>query len=539
MIPVDFVHCQQMAFVSLLVLTWICQWAFVDFAFFSADQKWECIELAEVETQSACQPNERGFLLFLSHQFQFENLLWLQFVLHQTPVHHSAIWWDRVEVELLGDVGIPFHLPHWISVFLSSHRRLVDGFVVLVPHIVHHDCSIVQSCRQERGRLWVPIQTHHTCGQTLILVFWESDILDRPHQNLACLLFCEVVAAQRNGKQVFVFGIPADRCHMLLLLFVMQSPNWQQLPLRSLLLLAFLPIILVIAIFAILLVLSDHPLHDLHAPQKRWRVSARLDWFLRDILLHVFVLILVIGLLIRGLLLELVDVGVPNVPLGDFSSDVLGGRSDCGCASFPDFRIYCLHFSAIVVELIPHRLLYCCIMALMYLPRSCPIQAPLVLPELDTRWTSSSSLIRFVIVFWIRPMLCGCNRPPTRSGSPGCQLRRWLCWLSRSSRMWLGWEEPAGSLPPKCGSQSCSVIVESVARSLGFSASISKYLCFIFLFLVHDSLDRLLHFLSFAALLLLRYLQSTNAMLWLDPAADFLCPLTGLIFELTMIYIDW
>ena len=55
---------------------------------------------------------------------------------------------------------------------------------------------------------------------------------------------------------------------MLLLLFIIKSPNRQQFTLGSSLFLAFLPIILIIVILLVLLILANHSLHDLHASFK-------------------------------------------------------------------------------------------------------------------------------------------------------------------------------------------------------------------------------------------------------------------------------
>ena len=63
-------------------------------------------------------------------------------------------------------------------------------------------------------------------------------------------------------------------------------------------------------------------------------------------------------LLIFVLFLELLDVRVPNLPLGDFSSEVVSDGRACGCSSLLDGRVDGLHFSVFIVKLVFHCLFY-------------------------------------------------------------------------------------------------------------------------------------------------------------------------------------
>ena len=169
-----------MAFVSLLILTRICEWTFVDFTLFSSNEETECVKSAEIETKTTCQSDEGTFFFLVSNKFESKYFFRFQFIFHETPVHNSTIRRNRVKVKFLWSVRIPLHLPNWISVFLSPDCWLVNGFIVLVSHIVNNNSSVIKTCCQKRRRIWMPINTHDTCRQTFILVFWISHIFQRP-----------------------------------------------------------------------------------------------------------------------------------------------------------------------------------------------------------------------------------------------------------------------------------------------------------------------------------------------------------------------
>ena len=134
---------------------------------------------------------------------------------------------------------------------------------------------------------------------------------------------------------------------MLLFLFVAEPPDGQQLSLDALGLFTFLPVVLVVVILAVLFILADHPLHDLHTSFERSRVSST---FLLHFGFSFFIF--------RVLFLHLFDIGIPDIPLRDFSSQILDNRRTGGCTSVFDGGVDCLHLSTPVVELVAHGLLY-------------------------------------------------------------------------------------------------------------------------------------------------------------------------------------
>ena len=67
-VPLDFVNCQQMTLVSLLILPRVSQRALMDFSFFSTHKEGEVIESVEVKAKTTCKSNERSFFFFLSSQ---------------------------------------------------------------------------------------------------------------------------------------------------------------------------------------------------------------------------------------------------------------------------------------------------------------------------------------------------------------------------------------------------------------------------------------------------------------------------------------
>lgn len=123
----------------------------MNLSFFGSDQEGEVIEFVEIEAQTAGKTNERSFLFFFSSQFEFEYFLGLQLVLHETPIHHTTIRGNGVEVVLFADVRVPSDLPDWVSMLLGSHCGFVDRFVVLVSHVIDKNSTVIEtSCQQSR-----------------------------------------------------------------------------------------------------------------------------------------------------------------------------------------------------------------------------------------------------------------------------------------------------------------------------------------------------------------------------------------------------
>ena len=133
---------------------------------------------------------------------------------------------------------------------------------------------------------------------------------------------------------------------MFLFLLVAKSPNRQQFSLDTLSLFTLLPVVFIVIIFTVFLILADHPFHDLHTSFERSRVSSTF------LLNFGFTL-----LLFSILFLHLFNIGIPYIPLCDFSSQILDNWRTGSCTTIFDGRVDCLHFTTAVVELVAHRLL--------------------------------------------------------------------------------------------------------------------------------------------------------------------------------------
>ena len=90
-VPPHLVHCQQVAFVSLLILARVGKGALVDLSFLRAYQEAEVVESVEIEAQSTGKTNKRSFFFLLTGELQLEHFLRLEFVLHEAPVHDPAV----------------------------------------------------------------------------------------------------------------------------------------------------------------------------------------------------------------------------------------------------------------------------------------------------------------------------------------------------------------------------------------------------------------------------------------------------------------
>lgn len=138
---------------------------------------------------------------------------------------------------------------------------------------------------------------------------------------------------------------------MFLFLFIAEPPDGQQFSFLSLSFFSFLPVVLIVVVFLVLFVLADHTLHDLHAALEGGGVPASSCFFVLLLLgLAGFVVVFIF-------FFELLDVGVPDGPLGDLSSEVVGDGRAGGSSSFLDGRVDGLYFSIFVVEFVLHGLL--------------------------------------------------------------------------------------------------------------------------------------------------------------------------------------
>lgn len=122
----------------------------MDLAFFGAYQEYVGVEGREVEAQSTGQSDQGSFIVIvLAGQFQADDLFRLDLVLHKHPVHDPTIRGDGVEVELLGDVRVPGHLPDRVGVFLGTDGGLVNRSFVLVPDVIDQNSAIIQPYGQQ------------------------------------------------------------------------------------------------------------------------------------------------------------------------------------------------------------------------------------------------------------------------------------------------------------------------------------------------------------------------------------------------------
>lgn len=143
---------------------------------------------------------------------------------------------------------------------------------------------------------------------------------------------------------------------MLLLFLVVKSPNWKKLTLRSSLLLSFFPIISIIIIFLIFLILSNHSLHNFHTSFKRYRISSTLLFKFLFMMCSIFFFLFMIFFKLFLLFFEILDVAIPNVPLSDFTSQVICYWGACCSSSLFDIWINCLNLSTFIIEFISHCL---------------------------------------------------------------------------------------------------------------------------------------------------------------------------------------
>lgn len=125
----------------------------MDLTFFSSNQVQVVFVGVEVETHTSSKAVGESFLLvvkkfllLVDDELELDDLLGLKFVLHKVPVGDTAIGGDGVEVQVLSSfLGLPAHLPHGVGMLGCSDGGLVNGLVVLVADIKHHDGTIVAS----------------------------------------------------------------------------------------------------------------------------------------------------------------------------------------------------------------------------------------------------------------------------------------------------------------------------------------------------------------------------------------------------------
>jgi len=117
----------------------------------------------------------------------------------------------------------------------------------------------------------------------------------------------------------------------------------------------FLPIITIFIVLFVLLVLTNHSFHDFHTSFERNRVSSSLGSLL--LLSFIVVMLLIFFLFILFLFsLELINITVPDFPLGNLSSKIISNWWFCGSSSLFNIWINGLNFSSFVIEFVSHCL---------------------------------------------------------------------------------------------------------------------------------------------------------------------------------------
>ena len=179
------------------------------------------------------------------------------------------------------------------------------------------------------------------------------------------LLFGKIITSKRNGKKIRVLWAPADRSHILLFLFINQSPDWKYHSFLRVWLFSLLPIIFVVIILSVPFILLDHSLHYLHASLEACRLHCLL--LLLFLLFFLFGVLLVCSafLIFFGFSSEFLDVGVKYLPLSDLSLQNISQRQTCWSTFLSYFRICGLSLSSFVIELVPHWLLDCWILIVL------------------------------------------------------------------------------------------------------------------------------------------------------------------------------
>ena len=97
-VPLDGIHCQIVALVSLEVLAGVRARAEMDLTLLGSDEEQLIVEFVEVEAHTSSEAvNEgvlfvvRDFLVLVSHELQLDDLFGLELVLHQVPGGYTTI----------------------------------------------------------------------------------------------------------------------------------------------------------------------------------------------------------------------------------------------------------------------------------------------------------------------------------------------------------------------------------------------------------------------------------------------------------------
>lgn len=91
-----------MALIGFLVLTGVGFRAFVNTAFFCAQNEGIRVEFVEIEAETGSESDQRRFVFIVAaNEFETDDFFRLEFVLHQVPVHHATVRGNGVKVVFL------------------------------------------------------------------------------------------------------------------------------------------------------------------------------------------------------------------------------------------------------------------------------------------------------------------------------------------------------------------------------------------------------------------------------------------------------
>lgn len=172
----------------------------MDSSFFSSENKDVRVKLVEIETKTRGEPDKTGFIFVVSsNEFESDDFFGLKLVLHEIPVHHTSIGGDGVEVVLLGNIGVPVHLPDRVGVLLGSHIRLVNRTFVLISDIIDQHSTVIKTNGQQSRTTGMEIEGHDSAfgSKTILRV---SGVLDGIQTNESHSLSKEIIGPKTNGK---------------------------------------------------------------------------------------------------------------------------------------------------------------------------------------------------------------------------------------------------------------------------------------------------------------------------------------------------
>lgn len=106
--------------IGFLVLSGVGARTSVDFTLFCSDNKYILVKFIEVEAETTGESDQGRFFVIFSNKSEEYDLLGLELIFHEDPVHNSTVRGDRVEVKVSGGIRVPSDLPDGVSVLVIS-----------------------------------------------------------------------------------------------------------------------------------------------------------------------------------------------------------------------------------------------------------------------------------------------------------------------------------------------------------------------------------------------------------------------------------